>query len=332
MGSWSVGDVAHGVTGVLRKAANATGAGFDYLLKTATKESGLNPQAKARTSSAAGMFQFVEQTWLEVVAKNGAQHGLAREAAMIDRTAGGRYVVRDGQTRQDILALRYDADVSAKMAGAFTQQNQLQLSAGLGRAPSNGELYIAHFLGAQGATDLIRLAEANPGASAASRFPEAAAANRSIFYSGGEARSAKAVYDRLTAGYRVDSAATAIAAQAAAPSRGESDPEMLVAAYAEQGPVFHSMFHTGRRSPVSAYVQSVWENLPAAAPAAETRRVAAAPVANPDGPLPTPRPQTTRSPLAGRLGDVAAQPLDLGSFLKPDLLADAAGNAARASS
>lgn len=313
MSSWSVGEVAQGVTGVLRKAAQATGAGFDYLLSTAMRESSLNPNARAKTSSAAGMFQFVEQTWLETVSRSGAEHGLAREAAQIERTAGGRYVVRDGAARQQILALRYDAEVSARMAGEFTQKNAAQLQAGLGRAATSGELYIAHFLGAQGATDLIRLSETSPEAPAARHFPEAAAANRSIFYSGGAARTARGVYERLTAGYRVDSAANAVMAQAKARPAAVEEPVM---SYAEQGPVFHSMFHSGRRTPVSSYVQSVWENLPATQTASmPTATAAEAVVAPASTPLPHARP--TRSPLAGKLAELPAGPLDLSSFLKP---------------
>ena len=52
------------VTGAIRQAAQATGTSFQYLLATAQVESGLNPQAGASTSSARGLFQFIEQTWL----------------------------------------------------------------------------------------------------------------------------------------------------------------------------------------------------------------------------------------------------------------------------
>jgi hypothetical protein len=48
----------------LHQAATITGSDFDYLLSTATRESSLKPQAKASTSSAAGLFQFVGQAWL----------------------------------------------------------------------------------------------------------------------------------------------------------------------------------------------------------------------------------------------------------------------------
>ncbi|HLV85239.1 MAG TPA: transglycosylase SLT domain-containing protein [Devosia sp.] len=49
---------------VLTAAGDRNGVDFDYLLQTAMRESSLNPQAKAQTSSAVGLFQFLESTWL----------------------------------------------------------------------------------------------------------------------------------------------------------------------------------------------------------------------------------------------------------------------------
>ena len=64
-----------------------------FLLKTATRESSLNPDAKAKSSSAAGLFQFIEQTWLGLVKSDGPRLGLAigRElAGPAGDQAGGR--------------------------------------------------------------------------------------------------------------------------------------------------------------------------------------------------------------------------------------------------
>ena len=99
--------------------------------------------------------------------------------------------------RSEILKLRNDPTANAVMAGAFTQANAALLSKRLGRSPSEGELYIAHFLGAGGAARLISSAASNPSASAASYFPIAAHANSSIFYdrSTGAPRSLAEVRD-----------------------------------------------------------------------------------------------------------------------------------------
>ncbi|MEQ8267972.1 MAG: lytic transglycosylase domain-containing protein [Parvibaculum sp.] len=184
----------------LKAASQRTGTDFDYLLKTAMRESSLNCEAKSSTSSACGLFQFTEQSWLGTLKNHGAELGLGDQAAAITKTANGRYVVENAAERQEILALRNDAHASALMAGAYTQDSAAMLEERLGRAPNEGELYIAHFLGAGGASKLIGAAEDTPNARADTLFPAAAGANKSIFYDGdGRARSADEVYRNLVA-------------------------------------------------------------------------------------------------------------------------------------
>src|SRR5208283_6059942 len=77
------------VIGAIRQAAQATGTSFQYLLATAQVESGLNPQAGASTSSARGLFQFIEQTWLATMKQSGPALGYGRYAAAITKTASG---------------------------------------------------------------------------------------------------------------------------------------------------------------------------------------------------------------------------------------------------
>ena len=183
----------------IAQASARTGVDFDYLLKTAQRESSLDSSAKARTSSAAGLFQFIEQTWLGMVKNHGAKYGLETEAAAITQDANGRYQVADAGTKSAILALRHDAETSSLMAAEYTQEASTVLEAGLGRSPREAELYMAHFLGAGSAARLISLAETTPQASAADTFPQAAAANRSIFYNrDGSARSAAEVVENLS--------------------------------------------------------------------------------------------------------------------------------------
>ena len=175
-----------GVQAAIGRAAQATGTDFDYLLAQARLESGLDPAAKARTSSAAGLFQFVDATWLATLDRHGAAHGLGWAAEAID---GGRLDGRiDPAMRAGIMALRYDPEAAATMAGELAADNRAALTAATGRDPGATELYLAHFLGAEGATRFLRAEQADPSASAATLLPKAAAANRSIFYhpTGGE--------------------------------------------------------------------------------------------------------------------------------------------------
>jgi hypothetical protein len=192
------------VTGAIRAAADATGVSFDYLLATAKVESSLNPGLTARSSSATGLFQFVDQTWLATLKQAGPALGYGNYADAITKTPSGRYEVADPALRREIMALRKEAGANAAMAGAFTQQNAAELAKRIGRAPSEGELYIAHFFGSHGGAKLINRAASNPSATAADVFPAAARANRSIFYDRqGGARSIAGVYAELVRRYRV---------------------------------------------------------------------------------------------------------------------------------
>lgn len=174
------------VTGAVKRASASTGAQFDFLMKMAARESGFDPNAKAKTSSAAGLFQFIEQTWLSTVKKYGAQHGLGDAAAKITKSPDGRYTVGDPEARNSILSLRFDADKASAMAGELANENRRSLESRLGRAVSSADLYTAHFLGPSGA---VKLLSATSNVKAADLVPEAAAANRPVFYDGARAKT-----------------------------------------------------------------------------------------------------------------------------------------------
>jgi hypothetical protein len=187
------------IAGAIRQAAQSTGISFEYLLTTAKIESNLNPSAQASTSSAKGLYQFIDQTWLGTMKQDGAALGLGRYANAITRSRDGRYEVSDPAMRSAILRLRNDPQASAMLAGALTRNNAALVSSNIGRQPTNGELYIAHFLGADGAGKLISGAATRPSTKAAALFPHAAAANHNIFYdTSGRARSVGEVYGKLT--------------------------------------------------------------------------------------------------------------------------------------
>src|SRR4029077_18646921 len=164
-----------------------------------------------------GLFQFIEQTWLGTIKQSGAQLGYGHYADAISKTSSGHYQVTDPAMRTEILKLRNDPTANAVMAGAFTKANADYLATKLSPQPSEGELYIAHFLGAGGAARLISLAAGNPSVKATDYFPNAASANSSIFYdrATGRARSLAQVRDVLTARYDVARNDAVRAAQAA---------------------------------------------------------------------------------------------------------------------
>ncbi|HKR87277.1 MAG TPA: transglycosylase SLT domain-containing protein [Phenylobacterium sp.] len=185
------------VEGAIQRAAKATGVDFGFLMKTAGRESGMNPQARSGASSAAGLFQFVEQTWLSTLKQHGSKYGYARYAQLISKGADGRYHVEGAEARRAVMDLRLDPHASSLMAGELAADHAAYLKGRTGRTPTSGELYAAHFLGPQGSARLIEAVENTPGAVAASLFPEAARANKSIFYRDGRPASVAQVYANL---------------------------------------------------------------------------------------------------------------------------------------
>jgi hypothetical protein len=284
------------VTGAIKQASNETGASFEYLLATAKMESDFDPSAGASTSSARGLYQFVDQTWLATVKQAGGDLGFGQYAGAITRTSSGEYGVSDPATRRAIMKLRDDPAIASAMAGALTQSNSFQLTGLIGRRPSDGELYMAHFMGVGGAARLINTAEDNPRANAARLFPNAAAANRSIFYDpAGRERGAGEVYSLLSARYAGAanspvtqtalamfgagaSTAPAAASAAATPAvdhavylstfpdvRAASAPGAAASNSDANGdsqpgdPIFRSLFLVDRRAqPVSSTVRALW--------------------------------------------------------------------------
>jgi hypothetical protein len=198
MGVGQVGNISS-IEAAVRRASSTTGVDFGFLMRTAQRESGLSSSAHASTSSAAGLFQFVEQTWLSTLKRHGAAHGYARYAELIDQSPDGRFVVPQGDdVRKIVMDLRYDPHASAAMAAELASDHAAYLRGRTGREPTGGELYAAHFLGPQGSAKLIEAANATPTATAAALFPDAAASNHEVFYRGGRPVTVAELYSNLS--------------------------------------------------------------------------------------------------------------------------------------
>ncbi len=192
-------------------ASAKTGVDFNYLLGQAQVESGMRADARAGTSSASGLYQFIEQSWLAVVKKHGAEHGLGWAAENIGEGANGRLTVSDPATRRAILALRNDPATASLMAAEHAADNKASIENSLGRAATGTDLYMAHFLGLGGARNFLKNMEANPGKIGAALFPAAARANQNIFYgAGGQPRTLAEIYDRFSA--KLDRGAASVGA------------------------------------------------------------------------------------------------------------------------
>ena len=177
------------VDAAIERGARVTGVSPAYLRSTAIAESGLRASINSKTSSAQGLYQFLDNTWLATVCEYGPRLGLTRAAAAIEIDASGRARVTDPAARAAILALRSDPLVSSAVAGMLTRENATRLAAS-GLVSIDAEsLYAAHVLGAHGAAAMFNHLARRPQDGAAKLFAAAAGSNLGLFYAGGRTRS-----------------------------------------------------------------------------------------------------------------------------------------------
>ncbi|MCI5059991.1 MAG: transglycosylase SLT domain-containing protein [Alphaproteobacteria bacterium] len=169
------------VMSAIEKASAKTGVSFSYLVQKAGAESGFNPGVKAKTSSATGLFQFIESTWMDMVKKHGSKYGIESL----------------GTSKADILEMRKDPKIASFMAAEFARDNAQHLERNVGGKIGDTELYFAHFMGAGGASAFLTQLKKNPLNIAADLFPKEARVNRAVFYDSktGQPRTLQGVYD-----------------------------------------------------------------------------------------------------------------------------------------
>jgi len=179
---------------------------FATLLSLVAGESAFKPHAENHITGAQGPFQFVKATWLSLLKTHGAALGIKPDLmAQIVVGAKGRPTISDPTVLREVLALRNDLAMSAKVAEFYLDDNRAALTRSLHRAPSESELRLSFLLGPHGATKLIHAAERTPTVSAAKILPHAAAANHRLFYtSSGEPRDAAEALAFLTSKFRQD--------------------------------------------------------------------------------------------------------------------------------
>lgn len=180
------------VATAINQAAGTFDVSASYLGATVQKEYGgllkgdaTDYTVKAGTSSATGVMQFTEGTFLDVM-KDG-----------VTPTRIGISIA--GKSDAEILELRKDPQIAIMAGAALAEKNKRQLSAALGRPVDDAEMYMAHFLGVGGASVLILAAQNDPTASAAGLLPEAARANYNVFYheKGDKPKTVQEVYNGI---------------------------------------------------------------------------------------------------------------------------------------
>jgi hypothetical protein len=310
----------------LQHASRTTGVSFEYLLKTARRESDLDPALRSKTSTATGLFQFLDSTWLETLKADGARYGFGQYADAIARTPSGNLDISDPALKQQVMALREDPVANAVMGGAFTNRNAADLRTVLGRQPTDGELYIAHFFGSYGARKFLELVGTSPEARADTVFPEAAGANRPIFYDKtGRPRSAAEVYAVLVKQHGTETTTSAAAAPSPPPVRPAPPAGMstaLALAPEETEPLkpfaFYGLFQNEGNGPAAAGVRSMW--LPQTAKAAYgamSGTAAGTAAGTSAGPAAATAAGSATEASPVRATVAASAPLDLGTFARP---------------
>ncbi|ARO56228.1 putative transglycosylase [Methylorubrum extorquens] len=166
------------------KAAQAVQTDPVLLMAVADKESSFITAVQAKTSSATGLFQFIERTWLGVIRDFGPRYGYEKEAGLIVPDGNDRPSIQDQAERSRILDLRRDPYLSAVMAGEMLKRDAGRIALKIGRELTLGEVYLAHFLGPEDAENFLSQVVDKPTAAAATLLPGPARANRSIFFAG----------------------------------------------------------------------------------------------------------------------------------------------------
>ena len=131
-----VDPLATATTVVARSTGGASGAVEQLVSQIIKVESAGNARAKNPLSTATGLGQFIESTWIRMMKTY-------------------RPDLASSLSRRDLLELRFDPTISREMVKNLAREGESYLRA-RGHDITAGRLYLCHFLGAQGADLVLR--------------------------------------------------------------------------------------------------------------------------------------------------------------------------------
>lgn len=242
------------------KASAKTGVDFELMVLKARMESDYGRATIAQHTSARGVFQYIEPTWLTLMRRYGDEIGYGHYAKAIKRAKYPGLPYIEGNNpylKAEILALRHDLDASAMLqAYQVREETDVIKSMKRGRVTATDH-YIVHMLGVPLAKEFFKMrAHAPQSSPARSRTPamrEAASLNRAFFYSGKRPLAAREVYAKYEArvGKEIRSLRNAVFTQASADCV-EKEEEKPLLTLASITPLC-SDFPTGLQQPPSLH-------------------------------------------------------------------------------
>ncbi len=196
-------DVDSTVLAAIRLASLRTGVEFSYLMELAEVESSFDPLARAPTSTASGLYQFKDESWLDAISAYGNDYGLGQYAALVEHRRDDSGVMQpyigNPAQQQRVLDLRFDPRLAALLAAEHVRNSRERLASSLERQPDRAELYLTHFFGTSGAISFLKVLAESPDRIAGELFPGPARRNRSIFQTRNRAPRTVAEVYRLLA-------------------------------------------------------------------------------------------------------------------------------------
>lgn len=161
------------VANMIAAASDMAGMDPGLMLTVGMMESSLKPKAGANSSTAKGLFQFIDGTWTEVLGKYGNKYGIPKNASVFDPWA------------------------NTLMGAEYLKEGARRIQGTLGRPATPVDLYMTHFLGGTGGSRFLGNMAANPNGIAAVDFEGPAQSNREVFFKNGRALTYAEIYDAL---------------------------------------------------------------------------------------------------------------------------------------